>query len=102
MSIETVEQAIVYVLKGQKSFLDTAVEAARAKGDTEAVHKFQKRIDSMGFGVQVDDLTDDHEEARVDELFEWIERFDQSEVEHSDTNRKAYKLLKSDKDLFLV
>ena len=32
----------------------------------------------MGFGVQVDDLTDEHEEARVDELFVWIERFEEA------------------------
>ena len=66
MSFESVEQAIVYVLKNQKDFIEKEVEVARAKGDTESVHRHQKRIDNMGFGVQVDDLTDEHEEARVD------------------------------------
>ena len=77
MSFESVEQAIVYVLKNQKDFIKKEVEFARARGDTESVHRHQKRIDNMGFGVQVDDLTDEHEEARVDELFVWIERFEE-------------------------
>jgi hypothetical protein len=101
MSFQTVEQAIVYVLKNQKSFIEAEVNAAQSKGDTEAVHKHQKRIENMGFGVQVEDLTDEHEEARVDELFVWIERFEQAGVEHTPTNRSAYDLLKNDKDLFL-
>lgn len=102
MSIETVEQAIVYVLKSQKSFIVEAAEAALSKGDAEAARKYHKRIENMGFGVKEADLTDDHEEARVDELFEWIERFDQKAVEHSPINRTAYDLLKNDEDLFLV
>lgn len=102
MSFESVEQAIVYVLKNQKAFIETEVDAARSKGDTESVHRHQKRIDDMGFGVQVENLTDEHEEARVDELFVWIERFEQKAIEHTPTNRKAYDLLRNDKDLFLV
>ena len=56
----------------------------------------------MGFGVKAADLTDDHEEARVDELFVWIERFDQEAIKHTPTNRIAYDFLKNDEDLFLV
>ena len=102
MSIETVEQAIVYVLKDQKSFIVAEAEAALSKGDAEAARKFQKRIEDMGFGVKAADLTDDHEEARVDELFVWIERFDQKAVEHTPINRTAYDFLKNDEDLFFV
>ena len=102
MSIETVEQAIVYVLKCQRSFITAETEVALSKGDSEAARRYNKRIENMGFGVKEKDLTDDHEEARVDELFEWIERFDQSAVEHTAINRTAYDLLKNDKDLFLV
>jgi hypothetical protein len=102
MSIETVEQAIVYVLKSQKSFIVAEAEAALSKGDAEAARKHHKRIENMGFGVKEADLTDDHEEARVDELFQWIERFDQAAIEHTPTNRSAYDLLKNDEDLFLV
>ena len=54
----------------------------------------------MGFGVKVEDLTDDHEEARVDELFVWIERYEQKGIKHTPVNQKAYELLKNDKDLF--
>jgi len=102
MAIETVEQAIVYVLKCQRSFIVAEAEAALSNGDVEAASKYKTRIENMGFGVKEEDLTDDHEEARVDELFEWIERFDQSAIEHSSKNRTAYHLLKNDKDLFLV
>jgi len=102
MSIETVEQAIVYVLKCQRSFIVAEAEVALSNGDADAAHKYQKRIENMGFGVAETDLTDDHEEARVDELFEWIERFDQSTIEHTPMNRTAYDFLKSDEDLFLV
>ena len=102
MSFESVEQAIVYVLKNQKDFIEKEVEVARAQGDTESLHRHQKRIDNMGFGVQVDDLTDEHEEARVDELFVWIARFEEKGIEHTPTNRRAYNLLRNDKDLFLV
>jgi hypothetical protein len=48
------------------------------------------------------DLTNDHEEARVDERCEWIERFEQADIEQTRTNRGAYDLLKSDEDLFPV
>ena len=102
MSIETVEQAIIYVLKCQRSFIVAQAEAALSNGDEEAANKYNKRIENMGFGVKEKDLTDDHEEARVDELFEWIDRFDQSAIEHSTKNRTAFDLLKNDKDLFLV
>jgi len=102
MSIETVEQAIVYVLRCQRSFIVAAAEVALSNGNSEAACKYNNRIENMGFGVKAEDLTDDHEEARVDELFEWIERFDQSAIEHSPINRTAYDLLKNDKDLFLV
>ena len=102
MSIETVEQAIVYVLKCQKSFIVAEAEAALSKGDVETAHKLRKRIENMGFGVKAADLTDDHEEARVDELFVWIERFDQEAVEHTPINLTAYDFLKNDEDLFLV
>ena len=33
MSFETVEEAIVYVLKKQKSYIEAEADAARAKGD---------------------------------------------------------------------
>jgi len=102
MSIETVEQAIVYVLKSQKSFIVAEAEAALSKGDAESAQKHRRRIENMGFGVKPEDLTDEHEEARVDELFEWIERFEQADVEQTRTNRGAYDLLKSDEDLFPV
>jgi hypothetical protein len=102
MSIETVEQAIVYVLKCQKSFIVAEAEVALANGDVEASKKFHNRIENMGFGVKEADLTDEHEEARVDELFVWIERFDQATIKHTPTNRRAYDLLKNDEDLFLV
>lgn len=102
MSIETVEQAIVYVLKSQKSFIAAEVEAALSKGDAESAQKHRRRIENMGFGVKEADLTDDHEEARVDELFEWMERFEQAAVAPTRTNRSAYDLLKSDEDLFPV
>ena len=102
MSFETVEEAIVYVLKKQKSYIEAEADAACAKGDTETVHRNHKRIENMGFGVKVEDLTDDHEEARVDELFVWIERYEQKNIKHTPVNQKAYELLKNDKDLFLV
>lgn len=102
MSVETVEQAIVYVLKNQKSFILAEAEAALAKGDADAAKTLRKRIDNMGFGVAAAELTDEHEEARVDELFEWIQRFDQNDVEHTETNQRAYTLLRNDEDLFLV
>lgn len=102
MSIETVEQAIVYVLKFQKSFLVAAAEAALSKGDAEAAQNYRKRIDNMGFGIKTADLTDEHEEARVDELFEWIEQFEQSAIEKTSTHRTAYDLMKNDEDLFPV
>jgi hypothetical protein len=102
MSIETVEQAIVYVLKCQKSFIIAEAEAALSKGDAEVARKHHQRIENMGFGVKEADLTDDHEEARVDELFQWIERFEKTAIEHTTTNRGAYEFLKNDKDLFLV
>ncbi|MEC7657887.1 MAG: hypothetical protein VX416_16230 [Pseudomonadota bacterium] len=102
MSFETVEEAIVYVFKKQKSYIEAEADAARAKGDTETLHRNHKRIEDMGFGVKVEDLTDDHEEARVDELFVWIERYEQKNIKHTPVNQKAYELLKNDKDLFLV
>ena len=34
MSFETVEEAIVYVLKKQKSYIQAEADAARARGDT--------------------------------------------------------------------
>jgi hypothetical protein len=87
MSIETLEQAIGCVLKYQKSFIV-------AEGDAEAAKQYHKRIENMGFGVK--------EEARVDELFGWIERIDQATIEHMPANQSAYDLLKNDEDLFLV
>ena len=102
MSFETVEEAIVYVLKKQKVYMEAEADKARAKGDTETVHRNKKRIENMGFGVKVEELNDDHEEARVDELFVWIERFEQNGIKHTPVNQKAYELLKNDKDLFII
>ena len=102
MSFETVEEAIVYVLKKQKAYMEAEADKARSKGDTETVHRNKKRIENMGFGVKVEDLNDDHEEARVDELFVWIERFEQIGIKRTPVNQKAYELLKNDKDLFIV
>ena len=48
MSIETVEQAIVYVLKFQKSFIVAEAEAALSKGDAEAYREHGVRRQSSG------------------------------------------------------